>query len=1451
VTFNITTQDGTTTVADSDYVTRSLTGQTIATGQQTYTFDVTVNGDVNVEPNETAPAGGVSFDIATHDGSATTANNDYAARSLTNQTIAAGQSSYTFDVTVNGDTLVEPDETFLVNVTNVSNATLGDGQAVGTIQNDDTANLKISQVYGGGGNSAATYQNDFIEIFNRGTTTVDFSATPYSVQYAGATSSFGGSNTKTDITSGTIAPGRYFLVQQASAAAIGAALPTPDASGNIALAATAGKVALVAGTTPVSATTCPGDDLGTAPLNPTDNNIVDFVGYGSTASCYEGPTGAAAPSNATADFRKAGGCIDTDQNAADFLVSAPFPRNSTSPSNNCAGGAALNLTISDVTVAEGNSGTTTVTFTVSLSAPAQGADVTFDITTQNNTALSGSDYVAKTLTNQVIPAGQITYTFDVTVNGDTAIESDETFFVNVTNVTGANATNSQGVGTIQHDDLPTLSIDDVSAAEGDSGTKTFTFHVTLSAAAPATVTFDIATADGTAQDGNQGGEDTDYQARSIIAQTIAQGSSSFNFEVTVNGDLNVEPNEAFLVNVTNVAGATVLDGQGQGTIQNDDSPVLSIDDVSASEGNSGTTTFTFHVTLSIPAGPGGVTFDIATTDGTARDHNPVSEDNDYVANSLTNQTIPAGQSSYNFDVTVNGDTTVEPDESFSVNVANVSGASVLDGAVTATIQNDDSANLVISQVYPGGGLTSASFTNDFIEVFNRGTTTVDFSVTPYSVQFLSTGAATWAKTDLISGTLSPGRYFLVKETSGGAAGSALPTPDATGSINLTSTTAGKVALVAGATLLTGNCPGDDGTPLFNPVSGTVVDFVGYGSTAAAANHCYEGAGPASFTLGNNTIADSRKSGGCVDTNENAADFITSTPNPRNTGSAANDCSTGFRPDISINDPAAVTEGDSGTTTLTFNVTLSAPNNTQTVTMNYATADGTATAGADYQSDSGTVTFNPTETNKSVVITIDSDLLDEVNETFLVNLSIATNAVILDSQGRGTITDNDPTPSLSINALPSIAEGDTGTSTASFTVTLSAASGQTVTVNYATADGSATIADNDYVATNGMLTFNPGETTKSVAVTINGDFTFEPNEAFFVNLASPSATATISDPQGQGTIVNDDAAPPTPNITIDDPTLAEGDTGTKTIDFTVSLSISSAQTVTADYSTASAAPASGIATAGTDYMAANGTVTFNPGETSKPITITINGDKLVEPNETFFINLTNASPGSTITDPQGVGTITNDDTPLLVISQIYPGGGLTTASFTNDFIELFNRGTTTIDFAVTPYSVQFLSTAATTWVKTDLATGTIGPGQYFLIQEASGGAVGGALPTPDATGSINLTSTTAGKVALVSNTTFFTGNCPGDDGVSPFNPANSVILDFVGYGGNANTANHCYEGTGPAPFSTSTDQNRRSTIRTSSCTDTNVNSADFTNPTNPTGATPPVPRNKATPAVSCP
>ena len=1261
--------------------------------------------------------------------------------------------------------------------------------------------LVISQLYVGGGNTGATYTNDFVEIFNSGTTTVDFAQTPYSIQYVGTNGSFGSTSTtsKTNITAGTIAPGQYFLVQEASGGAVGVALPTADATGSINMSASGGKVALVVGTTALPASTCPGDD-GTSPFIPSNPTIADFVGYGGTANtaghCYEGPGPAALPGNTNADYRKGGGCVDTDFNGDDFLVAAANPRNTASPLNDCSAGIKPEITINDP--ASVSESTANATFTVTLST-ASTLTVTVDYATSNGTATAGSDYQSTSGTLTFAP-GETTKSIPVPIINDTMDEPSETFFVNLTNASNAVILDNQGQGTITDNDAaPTISINDTSVTEGDSGTTNATFNVTLSAASGFTVTVNYATADGTATAGS------DYQSTSGTL-TFNPGQTTQTILVPVNGDTTFEQNETFVVNLTTPVNATILDNQGVGTITNDDAappvPAITINDVSVTEGNSGTKTVDFTVSLSTTSTQA-ITVDYATANGTA------TAPSDYQSTSGT-LTFNPGETSKPVSVTINGDTLVEPDETFSVNLTNASSNAVItDNQGLGTITNDDAASLVISQVYGGGNNSGASYQHDFIEIFNRGTTTVDFSLTNYSVQYASAGANFGSsKTDLTSGTIAPGHYFLIQESGGTTNGAALPVPDASGTIAM-GNTSGKVALVAGTVFLPAAiCPGDDGTAPFNPNDATIADFIGYGSVS-----CYEGAGPAAAP--GNATADFRKAGGCLDTNDNAADFLVATPNPRNTGSPVNDCST-LKPDITIND-VTVTEGDAGTKTVDFTVTLST-SSTQTVTVDYATADGTAVAGSDYQSTSGTLTFNPGETSKPLTVTIIGDTMDEPpGETFFVNLTNASNAVIVDGQGQGTITDNDAAPTISIGDA-SVAEGDSGTTPAVFTVTLSAPSGFTVTVNYATTDGTAS-NPGDYQSTSGTLTFNPGDTTRTITVLVNGDTTFESNETFVVDLSSAS-NATIADGQGQGTITNDDAAPPVPAITIDNVSVAEGDSGTKTVDFTVSLSTTSTQTITVDYATAD-----GTATAPSDYLSTNNTLTFNPGETSKPITITINGDRLVESDETFFVNLTNASSNAVITDNQGQGTIINDDIANLVISQVYGGGGNSGATYTNDFVEIFNHGTTTVNFAVTPYSVQYAGATgsfggATPGSLTLINSGTIAPGQYFLVQEfAPSSPEGVALPTSDATGSINL-ATSGGKVALVSSASAVTAStCPGDDlSTSPTNPSGNNIVDFVGYG----SAN-CYEGTNPAPAHANTTADLR---KAGGCLDTDQNETDF-------------------------
>ena len=199
--------------------------------------------------------------------------------------------------------------------------------------------------------------------------------------------------------------------------------------------------------------------------------------------------------------------------------------------------------------------------------------------------------------------------------------------------------------------------------------------------------------------------------------------------------------------------------------------------------------------------------------------------------------------------------------------------------------------------------------------------------------------------------------------------------------------------------------------------------------------------------------------------------------------------------------------------------------------------------------------------------------------------------------------NGPLPlSLSIDDV-AVAEGDAGTIDATFTVSLSTASTQPVTVWYATAPGTAT-PPADYVSTSGTLTFDPGITSLPISVSINGDTALEPNETFFVNLSNP-ANATIADGQGRGTIVNDDAAA-LPTLSINDVTVTEGNSGTSNATFTVSLSAASAQSVTVNYATAN-----GTAASGSDYQARSGVLTFSAGTTSRTLAVAIVGNTLFE------------------------------------------------------------------------------------------------------------------------------------------------------------------------------------------------------------------------------------------------
>ena len=327
------------------------------------------------------------------------------------------------------------------------------------------------------------------------------------------------------------------------------------------------------------------------------------------------------------------------------------------------------------------------------------------------------------------------------------------------------------------------------------------------------------------------------------------------------------------------------------------------------------------------------------------------------------------------------------------------------------------------------------------------------------------------------------------------------------------------------------------------------------------------------------------------------------------------------------------EGNAGSSTFSFAVTKTG-STAFTTSVNFTTTDGTATvADGDYASTSGTLSFLPGDTTKNVDVTVNGDTKHETGETFTVDLSGAVNASIADNQGVGTITNDDQVPDISVDDQVAAEGNSPATTTMTFTVTLSNPSDQIVTVDYATNDGTATTADGDYAVASGTVTFNPGQTAKTVDVTVNGDDTTEPDESLTLVLSNTS-NANILDGPGLGTITNDD---PIPDVSIADQSITEGNAGTSTLTFNVTLSHASSDTVSVDYATNDGT----ATTADGDYVAASGTVTFNPGQTTKTVDVTVNGDLTHESDETFTVDLSNASNAG-VADASGQGTITNDD-----------------------------------------------------------------------------------------------------------------------------------------------------------------------------------------------------------------
>jgi predicted extracellular nuclease len=525
-----------------------------------------------------------------------------------------------------------------------------------------SAQVVISQVYGGGGNSGAVYTHDFVELFNAGSAPADLAG--LTLRYASNNGNFPNSGTNYfELPADTIPPGGYYLVQMAVGANTGMpGLPTPDAIGAATMGGTNGKIVLAT----MGDLAC-GSTTGTpVPCSPGQLDlIIDLVGFGS-ATMFEGSAPTAVLSNATGAMRKENGCQDTDDNGADFDVVTPVARNSASPAAQCG---SPKVVISQVYGGGGNSGAVYTHDFVELfnagSAPADLAGLTLRYASNNgNFPNAGTNYFE--LPADTIPPGG---------------------YYLVQMAAGSNL------------GLPGLPTPDATGAATMGGTNGKIVLATTGDLACGSTT-------GTPVPCSPGQLDLIVDLVGFGSATMYEGSAPTAVLSNATGAMRKEDgcqdtddNGADFDVVTpvarNSAAPAHVCGGGGGT-----DLVLSIASASVVEGDSGTTHLDFIVTLSGPAPEGGVAFVATTTDGTA------TSPDDFTALSFALFAIDEGETTTTVSVQVNGDTTVEPDETFTVSIDTpVAGVVLGTATATGTIINDDAEILAINAIQ-GSGLRS-------------------------------------------------------------------------------------------------------------------------------------------------------------------------------------------------------------------------------------------------------------------------------------------------------------------------------------------------------------------------------------------------------------------------------------------------------------------------------------------------------------------------------------------------------------------------------------------------------------------------------------------------------------------------------------------------------------------------------------------------------------------------
>lgn len=1329
ITNTQSTSSGTLTiVADDTGISIADASITESDANQTLNFTVTRSGDLS---------GTSSMNWSLLHG--TTAAADFTGATSGSISFAAGESSKVISVTVVGDITPEQAETFSIQLSSLVGVDEAiDVVAAGTINNDDSS-FAIS-----GATPSTVESSSQTFTVTRTHDTVQSQTINWAVS-AGSTNAadFGGSLPSGSVTFAagelsktiTITPTSdttpetdesYTVTISLGAGTTGDTITTASTTGtiinddavfNLAASQTSlneghsGNTAFTFTVTRGGNTTGTGSvdwKLSSAAAIASDFATGDTLGSNGglpsgTVSFADGESSKTITINVTGDT-----AVENDEAFTVTLSNASGGQiqSATATSTIVNDDATIAITAANAVLDEGNSGQTAYTFTISRTgALADAETVDYAITGSGTNPANGADFGGSlpsgTLT---LPAGQSSVTLTVYVSGDLTGEPEENFTVTLSNPSsGVTITNATASGTIQADDI----VFDVSAPatqlEGNPGDTTyFDFVVTRSGNLTGAQTLNWSVA-------GIGADGTSADDFSLTSGTVsfAAGETSQTIHVPVSGDYRGEANENFRLSLTGPSNVVFTHSTADATITDDEASLrISAMDASKAEGASGSTDLTFTITRS------GNTTLAATVDWAVAAGS--ADASDFVGGVLPSGSLSfgAGELTKTITVSAQGDTTVESNEAFTVQLSNAStGADIIVGSANATIISDDVEWTVTALTIPSAeGDGSSNYVFRVTRSGSLSATTLDWSVAgngsnaanaaDFVGNLLPSGSLVFAQGQASQDfTVQVAGDSVLEADEGFTVTLAAPTDSLTHSYAVQSadaTITNDDDVMSIAPLAADQAEGSGGSTAFTftvtrsgSLAGTSTvgwhilngdtvsaDFVASSGTVSFAD------GQATATLSVQVAADRN-----VEADE-AFSVELYNPGAGSTvdGSASTAAAIIRNDDVDLSlaaVSASVTEGDSTTPGQASFVVTRTGDLSVTTTVSWSVVAGTATA-ADFAAGvlpSGSLSFAPGQTSQTITVDLAGDGNWEGNESYTVQLSNpSSHADIVSNNVTGQIVDDDDT--LSVGAVSvTHAEGNSGSTLYTFSISRSGtASGATQVDWVATGNGAHPLSASEFVTHTGTVSFADGETSKTFTVEVLGDTQGEYDETFAVSLTNPAYGSTVTGSPVTATVVNDDAVL---FVTADATSTGEGADGVETvITFTVTRS--------GDTSNASSAlwkiMPSGLHPANAaDFggVFPSGAVAFQAGESTQQISITVLGDAVGEYDETFTLVLSDAE-GATILEGSAETTIANDDTGISISAldadKAEGNSGATDFTFRVERLGLAD-GTASVDWSV--------------------------------------------------------------------------------------------------------------------------------------------------------------------------